>query len=316
VKKRWYVLIHLLPPRPIYLRAKIGQRLARVGAVALKNSVYVLPKTADCLEDFQWIAEEARTGGGEAHVAEAAFVGEEDRLLVRRFTAERDADYKVLAAEAKKALAAWRRRGPADGKAPAALPLARLNRRLSEVRAIDFFGAPGRRGAETAVHSLETAMKASPPASRPGTGGKNRLPSGRTWVTRRDVHVDRIASAWLIRRFLDRRARFRFLDPEKVAPKPGEIGFDIVGGEFTHEGDRCTFETLLTRTGRRDPALTAIAEIVHDIDLKDGKFGREDVAGVGLLVDGIIRSHRRDEDRLARGAALFDDLYASFRGQS
>jgi hypothetical protein len=112
--------------------------------------------------------------------------------------------------------------------------------------------------------------------------------------------------------FLDRRARFRFLDPAKAAPKPGEIGFDIVGGDFTHEGDRCTFETLLARAGRSDPALTAIAEIVHDVD---GKFGRDDAAGVRQLVDGIIRSHRRDEDRLAR-AALLEDLYASFRQSS
>jgi hypothetical protein len=314
VNKRWYVLVHQLPPRPIYLRAKIGQRLARVGAVALKNSVYVLPKTADCLEDFQWIAEEARSGGGEAHVAEASFVGEEDRLLVRRFTAERNADYTTLAEETKKALAAWKRRGREGERAPSS-PLPRLKKRLAEIRAIDFFGSPGRSEAEARLRSLEDAVQASPAAS-PSRGRRGRPPSGRTWVTRRDVHVDRIASAWLIRRFLDRRARFRFLDPAKAAPKPGEIGFDIVGGEFTHEGDRCSFETLLARAARPDPALAAIAEIVHDIDLKDGKFGRDDVAGVRQLVDGIVRSQTRDEDRLARGSALFDDLYASFRGRS
>jgi hypothetical protein len=314
VKKRWYVLVHQLPPRPIYLRAKIGQRLARVGAVALKNSVYVLPRTADCLEDFQWIAEEARAGGGEAHVAEASFVGAEDRLLVRRFTTERDAEYAALAAEAKKALAAWKRRG--RGREKTLSPsLSRLKKRLAEIRAIDFFSSPGRREAEARLRSLEEAVQASPPAPSP-RGRKGRPPSGRVWVTRRDVHVDRIASAWLIRRFIDRRARFRFLDPARAAPRAGEIGFDIVGGEFTHEGGRCTFETLLARAARPDPALGAIAEIVHDIDLKDGRFGRDDVAGVRHLVDGIIRSHARDQDRLDRGAALFDDLYASLRDQS
>jgi hypothetical protein len=314
VTKRWHVLIHQLPPRPIYLRAKIGQRLARVGAVALKNSVYLLPHTAECLEDFQWIAEEARAGGGEAHVGSLVFDGDEDRLLLRRFNAERDADYAALAAEIREALAASKRRGRSSERP--APPLARLRKRLAEIRAIDFFGAPGRNAAETLLRSLEAAAKASPPAPRPGTAGRGRPTAGRTWVTRRDVHVDRIASAWLIRRFLDRRARFRFVDPAKAVPKPGEIGFDIVGGDFTHEGDRCTFETLLLRAARSDPALSAIAEIVHDIDLKDGKFGRDDAAGVRQLVDGIIRSHRKDEDRLARGASLFDDLYASFRGQS
>jgi len=144
----------------------------------------------------------------------------------------------------------------------------------------------------------------------PGGGGRDLV--GKVWVTRRDVHVDRIATAWLVRRFIDARARFRFIDPAREQPRPAEIGFDMVGGTFTHEGDRCTFETVLGRLGGRDRALGQVAEIVHDLDLKDGKYGRPEAAGVGQLLAGLYAAEADDEKRLARGAILFDDLHASF----
>ena len=136
---------------------------------------------------------------------------------------------------------------------------------------------------------------------------------GRTWVTRKGVHVDRIASAWLIRRFIDPEARFRFVPAKGYVPDTGELRFDMFEAEFTHEGDRCTFEVLLGRTGLSDPALSAIGEIVHDIDLKDEKFGREEAAGIRTLVAGICAPDREDDERIARGSAVFDDLYESFR---
>jgi hypothetical protein len=138
---------------------------------------------------------------------------------------------------------------------------------------------------------------------------------GRTWVTRRGIHIDRIASAWFIRRFIDPKARFRFIDPKEPA-RPGELRFDMVGGNFSHEGDRCTFETLLARTGVANRALTEIAEIVHDIDLKDGKFGRPEAAGLEQLLIGLLLANPEDEARLERGFVLFDELYQSFRKQS
>ena len=122
-----------------------------------------------------------------------------------------------------------------------------------------------------------------------------------------------MASAWLIRRFIDRKARFRFVPAHGNGPARGELRFDMFEGDYTHEGDRCTFETLLQRFGLEDPALAAIAEIVHDIDCKDEKFGRPERGGVSSLIDGIVRAHAADEDRLRRGAALFDDLYEHFR---
>ena len=134
---------------------------------------------------------------------------------------------------------------------------------------------------------------------------------GHTWVTRRDVFVDRIASAWLIRRFIDPKAKFKFTGAKSYPPKPGEVRFDMFEAEYTHEGDRCTFETLLQRAGIRDRALRIIGEIVHDIDCKDAKFGREEAAGVAALLRGLVRAYPDDATRLQRGGVAFDDLYAS-----
>lgn len=302
----WLLLVHQLPPRPLYLRAKIRQRLAKVGAVALKNAVYALPDTEDHREDFTWIAQEARTGGGDSFVCAAVFVeGVSAKDLVARFRRERDTDYEALLAEM--------RAGPRKGALPAdpAAALARAVRRFEEIRALDFFGAARRKEVEAMIHAREKELHRETEA--PGKTGRRTKLTGRVWVTRRGVKVDRIASAWLVRRFVDSAARFRFVDPDAAAPRHGELRFDMAGGDFTHEGDHCTFETLLARTGRSDPALTAIAEIVHDIDLKDGKYSRPETAGVRQVVEGIVAAHAGDDERLVRGFALFDDVYASFR---
>jgi hypothetical protein len=136
---------------------------------------------------------------------------------------------------------------------------------------------------------------------------------GRTWVTREGVHVDRIASTWLIRRFIDPKAHFKFVPSRGYAPRSGELRFDMFKAEYTHEGDHCTFQTLLVRFGLRDRALAALGEIVHDIDCKDERFDRPETRGVAALVRGIVENNASDDDRIARGGAVFDDLYASLR---
>jgi hypothetical protein len=247
---RWYVLIHQLPPRPLYLRAKVRNRLTKVGAVALKNSVYVLPHTDDCLEDLQWIVEEAVAGGGEAFISEARFVaGISNEALVKLFQADRQVDYAALTGEIREALAALKRRSGMNPPEQDLIGrLARFKKRLDEIKAIDFFLAPGRRESEAALRSLEDRLR---PRTRRSTkdAGKHKDLVGRTWVTRRGIQIDRIASAWLVRRFIDPNARFRFVESKGAqAASPGEIRFDMVPADFTHEGDRCTFETLVART--------------------------------------------------------------------
>jgi hypothetical protein len=146
-----------------------------------------------------------------------------------------------------------------------------------------------------------------PPATEPESL------KGRLWVTRRGVYVDRIASAWLIQRFIDPDARFKFVAAKGYEPEQGELRFDMFDGEFTHEGDRCTFEVLLARMELTDPALIAIGQIVHDIDLKDGKYGRDEAGGIARLVEGIAVANQDDRQRIERGSVIFNDLYEVFR---
>ena len=139
-----------------------------------------------------------------------------------------------------------------------------------------------------------------------------RVEPGHTWVTREGVYIDRIASGWLIRRFIDPQAKFRFVPARGGTTRPGELRFDMYDAEYTHEGERCTFQTLLARFGLEDRALRAIGEIVHDIDCKDEQFGRPETAGIASLVRGIAEAHDDDQRRMERGSAAFDDLYAYF----
>jgi hypothetical protein len=317
---RCVLLIHQIPPKPDYLRVKIGRRLAQLGAVAIKNSVYVLPAADSTVEDFQWVVREIVTEGGEASVCHAAFVdglGDDDIELL--FRAARSIDYEEIATAARAELKAFtaKRAGMAEHRAQARAELGRLTRRLAGVAAIDFFGARTRSAAEEAVGILAGRLRAaSPTEGRPDA--RDVAPAavidprdvrGRIWVTREAVFVDRIASAWLIRRFIDPEARFTFVAADGYVPAAGELRFDMFEAEFTHEGDRCTFETLLARFGlQADPALRAIGEIVHDIDVKDAKYGRAEVAGVERLLTGVAAKYPADVERLAHGAALFDAL--------
>ena len=135
----------------------------------------------------------------------------------------------------------------------------------------------------------------------------------KVWVTREHVQIDRIASAWLVRRFIDPKARFKFVPGRSYMPRSSEVRFDMFDGEYTHEGDRCTFEVLLARAGLDDPALAAIGEIIHDIDLKDDKFGRTEVAGIRTLIEGISIATKDDSERIARGTEVFNNLYEYFK---
>ena len=302
---RWLILVHRIPPRPLYLRAKMRQRLADVGAVAVKNSVYLLPHGADALEDLQWIAQEITAGGGDAHLFAGDFVdGVAGDAAVTQFREARNADYDALAADAHAAMKAAR---SAAAVAELATAHVRLLRRLEEIRRIDFFDADRRAAAEEAIAAIEARLQKDRKEETRMLKANPEL-RGKTWVTRPGVKVDRMASAWFIRRFVDPKARFRFADPA-TPKKEGELRFDMVGGDFTHEEDRCTFETLIGRVGLPDKGVRAIAEIVHDLDLKDGKYGCAEAAGVRMMLDGLMSRTDNDEERIERALVIFDDLH-------
>jgi hypothetical protein len=311
----WVLLMPRIPSHPAYVRVKIWRRLQAVGAVTIKNSVYVLPNRPDCVESFQWIARELASSGGQASLCEGQFFdGATDDEIERLFIEARNADYAELADETRAVAKGFKPRKIGDTRFAALdTQVAKLRRSLGEIIAMDFCHASGREAAEGLVVDLERKLETiRSPGSTSKEGPKMEKPSGRTWVTRTGVHVDRIASAWLIRRFIDPDARFKFVPAKGYVPESDELRFDMFEAEFTHEGDLCTFEVLLARMGLDELALRAIGEIVHDIDLRDGKHGRDETAGVRSTIIGLCAANRGDSERISAGSTLFDSLYAFF----
>jgi hypothetical protein len=315
----WLVLIHQLPPKPPYLRVKVWRRLQAVGAVPIKNSVYVLPNTEDAREDFEWVLREIRDEGAEASLCEARLVdGLTDAEVQSSFRAAREEDYRELAtsirAFAQKTLPRHGRSLPAETRTQIEGALVRFRKRLGEIAKIDFFAASGLVIVEGLLGDLESRLTPQTAATRPAVRATRIADvQGRVWITRTGVHIDRMASAWLIRRFIDRSPRFKFVPSRGYRPEPGELRFDMFDADFTHQGDLCTFEVLLREFGLDDPALGALAELVHDIDMKESKFDRPETAGLDHLVTGIAWSHEDDEGRLTQAAAVFDALHAYFK---
>ncbi len=318
---KWLILIHQIPTKPAYFRVKIWRRLQSLGAVAIKNSVYVIPENEETLEDFQWVLREIVQGGGEASICAANFIeGLTDDQIEALFQAARDADYAQITEDIRNVLDFAPVSASAitdEDKATLEVNLNRVRKRFSSVSSIDFFGAPGRKAAQTLIKRLEDRLKE---AEKESEYTKNQIEKpdlaklrGRTWVTRKGVFVDRIACAWLIRRFIDPEAKFRFVSSKGYRPKTGEVRFDMFEGEFSHERDRCSFEVLVKQFLAFDLALKEIGEIIHDLDFKDSKFNKNETAGIGGLLIGISSAHETDEARLERGRAIFDGLYEYFR---
>jgi hypothetical protein len=289
--------------------------------VTVKNSVYALPAGEQQQEDFEWLLKEIVEGSGEGFICEAhLLVGLSDEEVQSLFNEARSEDYDAVAQSARMLGQALATDGTSSNRAETKVKLKRLRTDTARVVAIDFFGANGREVVEGLLTGLEDYLREDQPMvdeqqENATADTMTDTLKGRVWVTRQGVHVDRIASAWLTRRFIDPQAQFKFIPAKGYIPEPGELRFDMYDGEFTHEGDRCTFEVLLARAGLDDPALAALGEIVHDIDLKDGKFGHEEASDVARIVDGIAAANKDDARRLERGAAVLDDLYEYFRGQ-
>ncbi|MBI5585499.1 MAG: chromate resistance protein [Deltaproteobacteria bacterium] len=316
--EKWLLLIHQLPPQPNALRVKIWRRLHQVGAVAIKQSVYALPFSDQSREDLSWILKEILEGGGDGSISEARFLeGLTDEQVKALFQNAREEDYEKIIREARLLLTEFSSpegKGPKDEVLNGTARHSRLQRRWAEIAAIDFFPSPEREIAAGLINGLEKRISGS---ASPITIKKMAVDhlKGSLWVTRRNLYIDRIACGWLIRRFIDPEATFKFITGTRCKPKPGERCFDLFDGDFTHEGDRCTFEVMTRRLGFQSPALTALAEIVHDIDLKDGRYSRQETEGFRALLTGLVSSVLDDARRLEEGARLFDNLYAYFQKQ-
>jgi hypothetical protein len=318
----WILLIHQLPPKPTNLRVRIWRKLQKLGAVAIKNSIYVLPATEKAYEDFQWLKQEIESAGGDASVFKAASVeGATDQEIIASFRKARDEEFAAIAAEFDGLTGAIREH--ARGKHLSAGRLAahesqidKLHGELERIASNDFFNATGRAQAFAAYERSQKELRAAQgpktkPASSQIKAGKLDIAKyqGQRWVTRKNLHIDRLASAWLIKQFIDKRPRFYFVaDGETI---DGAIPFDMFDAEFTHHGEDCTFETMLNRFGLTDnKGLREIAEIVHDIDLKDDKFNRLEAVGLNAIIEGLSKFLRDDRKLLQQTGVVFDGLHA------
>jgi hypothetical protein len=315
--RRWLLFVHQLPSGPSNLRVRTWRRLQQLGAIPIKQAVYALPDTPSAREDFEWLKTEVKTAGGDVSVFAADHVDTwSDDGLIDEFRRSRQEAYGLLAGDIEKVLkrAASNRR-PRGTRAPALRRLLDVFReRLAGIEHVDFFGGAGRDRVAALLTRLENLTSGKDVRTMPvkATGRSDTADyQARLWVTRPRPGVDRMASAWLIRRFIDPQAQFGFVaDPEAVPD--GALPFDMFGVEFSHQGEGCTFETLCGVFAIQQAAVGRIAAIVHDLDLKDNRFGAPEAVTVGHVIDGLQRAHANDDTLLSQGIALFDSLYRSF----
>ena len=307
--RRWLLFVHQLPAAQSNLRVHTWRRLQQLGALPVKQSVYVLPDTAATREDFEWLKTQVKAKGGDAALFAAASLDQSDDDLVEEFRRSRQEAYLTLAAEIERALAQRRRGGSVAAARRASRSFGERQRALER---IDYFGSAGRDRVVALLRQLNEP--ATVPTGRTRSSGRGERPGfrGRLWVTRPRPGVDRMSSAWLIRRFIDPDARFAFVPDAKSISDPETIPFDMFGVEFTHHADDCTFETLCVVFEIEDKAVARIAMLVHDLDLKDRRFGAPDAATVGALIDGLRKSTADDSALLESGITMFEALYQAF----
>jgi len=309
---RWLTLLMSLPPTPTRHRVGVWRKLQRMGAVRLRGSAWILPATAETTELFQWLVQEIQSFRGEAtllHVDRIENMTAEQ--VTTLFHKARAAEYHAVVEGCREILSLVdrylaQRRGSVT---QLRTRLDGLKRELDRIQAIDYLAAPAGHRARELWETTAKRLRAVETRPRP-VGGRHRVslpPRGSTWVTRPRPHIDRIASAWLIKRFCDPQATFAFADAADAARKG--VPFDVLGADFGHHGDDCTFETLVKRFRLKDRRLKMIAEIVHEADLHDGKFSRDESMGVDLAIRGLAEATADDHALLERGMAIFDGLY-------
>ena len=297
----WLLLTFTLPTKRASQRVEVWRKLQRYGTVPLGNSGYLLPSNAVNEERFQWLATAIRKYGGDASVVHVQAIDNiSTPQLIGRFAEARARDYQELIRELEQfsSLPAQKR---AIGR------LSRLRSRFQEIVEIDFFDSPlQKRVGELFARADEARVAKRMPESEQIDPKDYK---SRVWVTRPRPGVDRSASAWLIRSFIDPKARFTFA-PEGQVP-PSAVPFDMFEGGFGHRGDNCTFETLQNDFRIRDRKVKAISEIIHDADLADGKFGRKEGYGIDEILKGWARQGVADHELLDRGMQLTEGLYHS-----
>jgi len=296
----WLLLLFSLPANRNTERVAVWRRLKKMGALQIKTSTYLLPDETAQYEQFQWLAQQIRDYGGDSTLVRAQEIeGLTQDKVIAMFNDARATDYAHLRKDLQSFI---KRRGKMDAE-KAASELERLIRQFRGIREVDFFDSA--RGHDVAM-LLRRAE--GPKRSRQQEVLDTKKFQGKTWLTRPRPEIDRVGSAWLIARFIDRKPRFVFAP--KADAVPNAIPFDMLDAEFSHHGDCCTFETLVKRFAISDKSVGKIGEMIHDADLDDARFQRIEAVGIDRVLKGWAKEGLADEEILRRGFECFDALYA------
>ena len=303
----WILLLYALPTGKGPLRVALWRQLRRYGCLALNTSAYILPDRPSCHERLQWLAKQILDGGGEATVSRVLLIeGLDDQEIQRRFNVQRNAEYIGLL---KKASALGKRK---EASARFLRKFERLKHLAQQVREIDYFGASKGQDLDRVLRQLEEELKGNSRKNAPPALEAKRYLK-RVWITRPNPEIDRCASAWLIKKFIDPKATFQF-----VAQKPRRgtaVTYDMLEADFTHEGDSCTFETLCRQFAINDPIVRQIAEMVHDADLEDDKFDQKEAVGIDLMLKGLAQMGKSSDEILSAGIAAIEALFRALKSR-
>lgn len=307
VKKKltWLLLLLRLPATHKAERVAIWRKVKKSGAIQIQTSTYILPDEPARYELFQWLSQEIRSAGGDATLVRAREIeGLPNEKLIELFNTARAKEYATLRESLRGALSHRRktRSSPAVGD-----NLDRVRKQFREIRQTDFFNCPRAQDVEMLLRKMEGTQPGEASVSKVAT----RDYRGRTWVTRPRPEIDRAGSAWLIRKFIDPKAKFIFA--KRIPANGRAVSFDMLDAEFSHHGEDCTFETLLKRFRIQDKAANKIGEMIHDADLDDEKFQRTECIGIDRVLKGWAREGISDQEILRRGLQCFDGLYAFLR---
>lgn len=319
---KWILFFYSVPSRPVSNRMKVWRKLLKAGAVQLKGAVYILPFSDEHYEFLQWLVSEVFSMKGEGAIVSIEKVDTmQDAEIAALFDRQREDDYQAVAKavdDLERKLQSIRKGASYPDMRVFRAAYGKAIKDFEEIQKTDFFTSAAGRSLRARLEKANNELvRLSGFDSRPERPAEVRSRSvesylGKTWITRRRPFVDRMASAWLIRRFIDRNASFGFIDEKDFAAAPkGPVLFDIRGGEFTHTGDLCTFETLVKAFGIKDKAVRKIGEIVHELDVKDGKYSAAEASGLEEILSGLRKAVKEDAELLERGMSVFEMLYLS-----
>jgi len=296
----WLLLLFSLPTNRNTERVAVWRRLKKMGAVQIKTSTYLLPDESAQYEQFQWLAQQIRDYGGDSTLVRAQEIeGLTKEKVIAMFNDARAKDY----AELRKSLQGFIGRRKKIDAEIAGAELERLTRQFREIREVDFFDSARGHDVAMLLRRAEGRSTARQLAVLDAKQYQNK-----TWLTRPRPEIDRVGSAWLISKFIDRKPKFVFAPSANAVP--GAIPFDMLDAEFSHHGNYCTFETLIRRFAIADKVVAKIGEMIHDADLDDSRFQRVEAVGIDRVLKGWAKEGLPDKEILRRGFECFDALYA------